>query len=59
MEINSLIMIGLSVTSLPVSVFDIELNEYEAYHQGRLPLVVDIKSFYRITDSNLAAQRVA
>ena len=52
-------MIGLSVTSLPVSVFDIDLNEYEAYDQGRLPFVVDIKSFFRITDSNLAAQRVA
>jgi flotillin len=52
-------VVGVSVTSLPVSVFDLDLNEYEAYDQGRLPFVVDIKSFFRITDSNLAAQRVA
>ena len=52
-------ILGVSVTSLPVSVFDLDLNEYEAYDQGRLPFVVDIKSFFRITDSNLAAQRVA
>lgn len=51
--------LGVSVTTLPVSVFDLDLNEYEAYDQGRLPFVVDIKSFFRITDSNLAAQRVA
>jgi flotillin len=50
---------GISKITLPVSVFDLDLNEYEAYDQGRLPFVVDIKSFFRITDSNVAAQRVA
>jgi len=50
---------GISKIVLPVSVFDLDLNEYEAYDQGRLPFVVDIKSFFRITDSNVAAQRVA
>lgn len=51
--------LGVSKIVLPVSVFDIDLNGYEAYDQGRLPFVVDIKSFFRITDSNVAAQRVA
>lgn len=52
-------ILGISKITLPVSVFDLDLNEYEAYDQGRLPFVVDIKSFFRITDSNVAAQRVA
>jgi flotillin len=52
-------VVGVSTITLPVSVFDIDLTEYEAYDQGRLPFIVDIKSFFRITDSNVAAQRVA
>jgi flotillin len=50
---------GVSKIILPVSVFDLDLNAYEAYDKGRLPFVVDVKSFFRITDSNVAAQRVA
>ncbi len=50
---------GVSKIMLPVSVFDLDLNAYEAYDKGRLPFVVDVKSFFRITDSNVAAQRVA
>lgn len=51
--------IGLTKIILPVSVFDLDLQDYEAYDKGRLPFVVDVKSFFRIHDSNLAAQRVA
>lgn len=50
---------GLTKIKLPVSVFDLDLDAYEAYDQGRLPFVVDVKAFFRITDSNTAAQRVA
>jgi flotillin len=50
---------GISKIVLPVSVFDLDLAGYEAYDKGRLPFVVDVKAFFRITDSNLAAQRVA
>lgn len=50
---------GVSKITLPVSVFDLDLDAYEAYDKGRLPFVVDVKSFFRITDSNMAAQRVA
>ncbi|HOZ05771.1 MAG TPA: SPFH domain-containing protein, partial [Arenimonas sp.] len=40
-------------------VFDGDLEAYEAYDKGRLPFVVDVKAFFRISDSNLAAQRVS
>jgi flotillin len=52
-------VLGVSKITLPVSVFDLDLTAYEAYDKGRLPFVVDVKSFFRITDSNVAAQRVA
>ncbi|MES2961696.1 MAG: SPFH domain-containing protein [Pseudomonadota bacterium] len=52
-------VIGVNKTILPVSVFDLDLTGYEAYDKGRLPFVVDIKAFFRITDSDVAAQRVA
>lgn len=52
-------LIGVTKIVLPVSVFDLDLTNYEAYDKGRLPFVVDVKAFFRITDSNLAAARVA
>lgn len=51
--------IGIVKIVLPVSVFDEDLESYEAYDKGRLPFVVDVKAFFRITDSNMAAQRVS
>lgn len=56
---SSLPFLGVSVTQLPVSVFVLDLEDYEAYDQGRLPFVIDVKAFFRISDSNIAAQRVA
>ena len=44
---------------MPVSVFDIDLKAYEAYDKGRLPFHVDIKAFFQIDNSDIAAQRVA
>lgn len=52
-------VLGVTKVVLPVSVFDLDLAGYEAYDKGRLPFVVDVKAFFRITDSNVAAQRVA
>ena len=49
---------GITKIVMPVSVFDIQLNAYEAYDVGRVPFVVDIVAFFRIADSNVAAQRV-
>jgi len=51
-------IIGVTVTVLPVSVFDVSLIAYEAYDKGRLPFLVDIKAFFRICDSNTAAARI-
>lgn len=50
---------GVSKIKLPVSNFDVDLENYEAYDKGRLPFSVDVKAFFRVADSNLAAQRVA
>lgn len=50
---------GVTVTQFPESIFDISLKNYEAYDTGRLPFVVDVKAFFRIADSQIAAQRVA
>lgn len=50
---------GVTKTALPVSIFDLGLNNYEAYDKGRLPFVVDIKAFFRVTDTDKAAQRVS
>lgn len=52
-------LIGITKVKLPVSVFDLDLANYEAYDKGRLPFMVDVKAFFRISDSNIAAQRVA
>lgn len=51
--------IGIQVIKLPVSVFSLRLRDYEAYDSGRLPFVLDLEAFFRIENSNIAAQRVA
>jgi flotillin len=52
-------LIGVTRIVLPVSVFDVTLQGYEAYDKGRVPFIVDVVAFFRISDSNMAAQRVA
>lgn len=52
-------IIGIQVIKLPVSVFSLRLKDYEAYDNGRLPFVLDLEAFFRIENSNVAAQRVA
>lgn len=51
-------LFGVTKIVMPVSVFDVQLEAYEAYDVGRVPFVVDIVAFFRISNSNLAAQRV-
>lgn len=51
--------LGLQVKSLPVSNFNLNLEKYAAYDKDRLPFELDIVGFFRIEDSNRAAQRVA
>lgn len=51
-------VLGVNVSVLPLSVFDIDLNNYNAYDKDRLPFVVDIQAFFRISNYKLARQRV-
>ncbi len=51
-------VLGVTKIVLPVSVFDLELLSYEAYDVGRVPFIVDVTAFFRISDTNQAAQRV-
>lgn len=52
-------MIGLTSRILPTSIFSIKLQGYDAYDKDRVPFIVDVIAFFRITDSNLAAKVVA
>src|SRR5688572_16618206 len=52
-------VIGVNKMVLPVSVFDLDLNDYNAYDRDRLPFKVHILAFFRISDSNKAAERVS
>ena len=49
---------GITVIKLPVSNFDLSLQSYEAYDKDRVPFVVDVVAFFRISDTARAAQRV-
>lgn len=49
---------GVKVTVLPVSVFQQSLTDYAAYDVDRVPFVIDVVAFFRIKDSNMAAERV-
>lgn len=51
-------ILGVRVIVLPVSVFDLKLDDYAGYDKGRVPFIIDIMAFFRIDDSNMAAQRV-
>ena len=50
--------LGVAVRVLPVSNFDVELKRYEAYDKDRVPFVVDVKAFFHISDTNVAAEKV-
>jgi flotillin len=51
--------LGITVRVLPVSNFDVELKGYSAYDIKRVPFLVDIKAFFHIDDTNVAANKVA
>jgi flotillin len=50
--------LGVTVRVLPVSNFDIDLRRYEAYDKDRVPFVVDVKAFFHISNTNIAAEKV-
>lgn len=51
--------IGVRVSVLPLSVFRVELESYAAYDKGRLPFVLDVLAFFRISDASKAAERLS
>ncbi|AKU92724.1 Inner membrane protein YqiK [Vulgatibacter incomptus] len=51
-------IIGVVVSRLPEANFSVSLTDYEAYDSRRLPFVVDVTSFFRISDSSMAATRI-
>lgn len=50
--------IGITRIILPMSIFTVDLSDYQAYDQGKVPFVVDIKAWFRITEASMAAQRI-
>ena len=55
----SIPLIGVKVTEFQESIFQVSLQDYEAYDSARLPFKVDISAFFRVDSAETAAQRVA
>lgn len=51
-------VIGVSVSKLMLDIFSIKLPNYEAYDKDRVPFVVEIMAFFRISNYIIAAERV-
>jgi flotillin len=51
--------LGVQTVALPLSVFQLQLTDYAAYDQDKVPFLVDITAFFRISDPAKAAERVA
>lgn len=52
-------ILGVQQRQLPMTNFSIKLDLYDAYDKDRVPFLVDVMAFFRISDSAMAAQRVA
>lgn len=51
-------VVWISVQRLPLSIFDLQLNDYKAYDSGKVPFQVDITAFFEIQEPEVAAQKV-
>lgn len=51
-------IVGIKRIILPATIFDITIDNYEAFDNGRVPFKVNVKWFFRIDDFNLAAERI-
>jgi flotillin len=49
---------GVTKVVVPLSNFNLELEDYEAYDDGKVPFVVDVMAFFRVSNPIIAAQRV-
>lgn len=56
---TSIPVLGVTVTVMPLSIFGIDINDYEAFDKERVPFVADIQSFFRISDYEVAASRIS
>ncbi|WP_421166690.1 SPFH domain-containing protein [Aeromonas dhakensis] len=52
-------VIGVTRIVLPVNNFSLQLDAYKAYDKERVPFELDVTAFFRVKDTNLAAERVA
>lgn len=52
-------VIGVQTTELPISVFQLGLKDYAGYDKGRVPFMIDIIGFFRVSDPNMAAERIS
>lgn len=50
--------LGVKVSKLLVSIFQLNLQDYIAYDKDRVPFELDLTAFFRIFDTNMAAERV-
>ncbi len=55
----SLPRFGVTKVVLPMSVFDIRLNDFKAFDVGRVQFEIDVVGFFRIQDFNVAASRIS
>lgn len=51
--------LGIERVKLPVSVFDLSFDGYKAYDKDKVPFEVDITAFFRIANSDVAAQKIS
>lgn len=51
-------ILGVQKTVLPLSIFDIKLDDYECYDKGRVSFLTDIQAFFRISDYRIAAAHI-
>lgn len=51
--------IGVTYIPLRMSNFNKSLHNYEAYDKDKVPFVLDLTAFFRISDTNVAAQRIS
>lgn len=55
---SQLPLVGVEVRQLPLSVFQVNLDDYPAYDQDKVPFAVDFKSFFVISNPIIAAKRM-
>lgn len=50
-------ILGIAKAEVPTEIFKIDLFGYESYDVKRIPFLVDVTAFYRVSDPVMSAQR--